>query len=123
MSEQSTPTTEAVTSLAEQVGQHHQVFGEPIQQGKTTLVPVAHVRAGGGLGGRGKRRPDQTNGGMGLVAWPVGAWAVHEDGATTWHSAVSVNRIVLGGQLVFAAAVVGVAALIARRGGARRRCR
>lgn len=106
---------DVVAALADRLGAH-QVFGPPVQQGGTTLVPVAKVRAGGGVGAR---RPDQ-GGGIGFVARPAGAWAIGEDGSVTWHPAVDVNRIVLGGQLALAAVLIAtaVATARARRGSA-----
>lgn len=106
-----TPTAEILTALADRLGEH-QVFGTPVTQGSTTLVPVARVRAGGGVGGRAKRRPEQAGGGVGLVARPAGAWAISEDGAVSWHPAVDVNRIVLGGQVALAAVLI---AAVSRR--------
>lgn len=88
-------------SLADRLGEN-QVFGEPVQQGSTTLLPVANIRYGSG-------GPN----GFGVEARPAGAFAVSADGSVAWHPAVSVNRIVWGGQL--ALAVVLVAAAIAFR--------
>ncbi len=110
--EDATTTANVVETLAGRLGQH-QFFGTPVQQGTTTLVPVAYVRAGGGLGGRGKRGPDRPNGGVGFVARPIGAWSISDDGSVGWHPAVNINRIVWGGQL--AAATVAVTVLLARR--------
>ncbi|MBK0865798.1 hypothetical protein INP57_03160 [Saccharopolyspora sp. HNM0986] len=89
-----------LADLARDLGPN-QVFGPVAQQGGTTLVPVAQVRASGGFGGR--KKP--VGGGGNIVARPVGAWSVTADGVE-WHAAVSVNRIVLGGQLAAAAALV-----------------
>lgn len=89
-----------LADLARNLGPN-QVFGPVAQQGGTTLVPVAQVRAGGGFGG--KKKP--VGGGGNIVAKPVGAWAVTADGVE-WHAAVSVNRVVLGGQLAAAAAMI-----------------
>lgn len=80
-----------VASLADRLGRD-QIFGPPVQQGGTTLVPVAKVHVGGGIG---SRHRDQ-GGDPGFVARPAGAWAIHEDGEVAWHPAVDVNRIVLG---------------------------
>lgn len=88
-----------------------QVFGEPVRQGGTTLVPVAEVRFGGGRGGGG----EGNGSGAGGVARPVGAFAVHEDGSAAWHPAVSVNRIVLGGQIALATVLVTAAIALGRR--------
>jgi len=78
-----------------------QVFGPVVEQSGTTLLPVAEIRAGGGLGGN--RSPQGAGGGV--VARPVGAWSIGADGVR-WHPAVSVNRIVLGGQVAAAAALI-----------------
>jgi hypothetical protein len=72
------------------------VFGPPAHSGGTTLVPVARVR-----------------GGVGLVARPVGAFAIGPDGRVAWHPVVDVNRIVLGGQLVLGAVLL--AAVLCRQ--------
>ena len=110
-----TPTADLVAALADRLGRD-QVFGTPVTQGTTTLVPVARVRAGGGLGGWAKRRPDQANGGVGLVARPAGAWKISEDGCVAWHPAVDVNRIVLGGQIALAAVLIAALTTRRRRG-------
>ncbi|QUH05122.1 hypothetical protein HUO13_33985 [Saccharopolyspora erythraea] len=96
--------------LSERLGRH-QVLGTPVQQGDTTLVPVADVRAGAGFG-RAKR---ELNGGGGVMARPAGAFGVSSDGKVAWHPAVDVNRIVLGGQLVFAAVAIAFAIAFRRR--------
>lgn len=107
------PTTDIVTALGDRLS-NHQWFGAPVQQGATTLVPVAYMRAGGGFGGRGAR-PGQRNGGGGFVVRPAGAWAIGEDGCVSWHAAVDVNRIVLGGQLALAAVLIAATAAALRR--------
>lgn len=85
----------------------HQVFGEPVVHGGSTLVPVAGVRTGAGLGGGRKHSC-----GGGADVRPAGAFCLRNEGVT-WHPAVDVNRVVLGGQL--AATVVGVAVAVALR--------
>ncbi|GAA4620549.1 hypothetical protein [Saccharopolyspora hordei] len=93
---------DVLATLADRLGEH-QVFGEPVQQGSTTLVPVANVRLGGGRG-----RGDVGRG-VGVVARPAGAFSVSADGTVAWHPAVNVNRIVWGGQLALAAVLITVA--------------
>ncbi|MER6991053.1 hypothetical protein ABT337_31455 [Saccharopolyspora hirsuta] len=88
-----------VAALADRLGEN-QVFGEPVQQGDTTLVPVASIRIGGGSG---------------VSVRPAGAFAVSADGSVAWHPAVSVNRIVWGGQLALAAVLVAVAIAFRRK--------
>lgn len=96
-----------IAALADRLPEN-QVFGPVVQQGETALLPVAEFRAGGGIGGR----SDPQGAGGGVLGRPVGAWAVTPEGVQ-WHPAVSVNRIVLGGQI--AAAVALVSAFIAFR--------
>lgn len=99
----SPPTVpDIASSLAERLGRG-QVFGPPVVQGDTTLLPVARVRSGGGSG----RGGDGDGGGAGISARPLGAFSLTADGRVSWHPVVDVNMIVLGGQL----AVVAIVAL------------
>jgi uncharacterized spore protein YtfJ len=98
------------------------VFGTPITQGGTIVLPVARI--GGGAGGGSGTGPAEagqenggTGGGLGLSAKPLGVFVVR-DGKVGWRPAVDVNRIVMGGQIVAVAALLVVRALIAARGAA-----
>jgi hypothetical protein len=95
-----------IATLAEQLGHEH-AFGPPVHNGGVTLVPVAAVRAGGGL------RP-RARSGAGMVTRPVGAFSIAADGTVAWHPAVDVDRIVLGGQLLVGV-VLAVALGLRRR--------
>jgi uncharacterized spore protein YtfJ len=66
------------------------VFGDPIENNGTTVVPVATVFGGGGGGG-----DNDNNGGLGfgLGAKPSGAYVI-KDGEVTWKPAVDVNRLI-----------------------------
>ena len=85
------------------------VFGDPIQQGAVTLIPVAWVSGGGGGGGGEGTAPEgaeRTSGtgkgygsGFGLRARPAGAFVLC-DGQVHWMPAVDVNRIILGAQVL-----------------------
>jgi uncharacterized spore protein YtfJ len=84
------------------------VFGEPIQQEGTTLVPAAWVSGGGGGGSgegpaaEGAKGADTARGqgsGFGVRARPAGVF-VMRNGKVSWTPAVDVNRIVLGAQVV-----------------------
>ncbi|MHA6795010.1 hypothetical protein ACVGVM_16075 [Pseudonocardia bannensis] len=110
------PLPDIVSTIADRLGRD-QVFGPPVERGGTTLVPVARVRAGAGTGGPRVGGPGSGSGG-GIVAKPVGAFSIGPGGKVAWHPAVDVNRIVLGGQLVFGAvvALAAVAGLRRRRG-------
>lgn len=75
------------------------VFGEPVEQGGTTVIPAATVIGAGGAGGGegmppgGEGEPG-TGAGMGyaLLAWPSGAYEVR-DGGARWVPALDVNRL------------------------------
>jgi len=64
------------------------VFGDPIREGDTTVIPVAKVRWGfGGGGGRSEATPQGgpaagTGGGGGVAAEPVGYLEIRAEGAT-----------------------------------------
>ena len=105
---------ELVADLAERL-REHQVFGPIVERDGVTLVPVAEVRGGGGIGGRGQADAG-GNGGFGLIAKPVGAWVI-DNGHVTWQPAVNVNRAILTGGAV---ATLG---LIALRSALRHRAR
>ncbi len=108
-------TADVLVKLAERL-RENQIFGPPVERGGTVLVPVAHVRGGGGLGGPVGRRPDQSNGGFGFVARPAGAWVVDDGGKVTWQPAVDVTRLAVAGQVLAVAAVVAISlALRGRR--------
>ncbi|MGP4015380.1 hypothetical protein [Saccharopolyspora sp. 5N708] len=109
MGEQS-DRADILETLAERLGKH-QVFGEPVQQGDTTLVPVASIRVGGGRRGR----PGDDGRGLGVVSRPVGAFSISADGEVGWHPAVNVNRIVWGGQLALATALIAFAIAFRRK--------
>jgi hypothetical protein len=84
------------------------VFGDPVQAGDVTLVPVA-VIAGGGGGG--SKSAAEAGAGFGLSAKPAGVFAV-SGGQVRWRPAVNVNRAILGGQIVGIAAIGVVGALV-----------
>lgn len=90
----------------------HAVFGEPIQQGDVTLIPVASVTYGFGSGqgwGRGKAEDAPADapvgegggagGGGGGMARPLGYIKIDANGAK-WEPAVDPSRIVVGGMVL-----------------------
>src|SRR5690242_3603211 len=113
MSESTTASDDALLQLADRL-RENQVFGPVVERNGVTVVPVAHVRGGGGLGGPGGRARHESNGGFGFTARPAGAWVIDRDGKVGWNPAVDVTRIALVGQLVTAAALL-LAALVVRR--------
>jgi uncharacterized spore protein YtfJ len=99
------------------------VFGEPIHQGDSIIIPVARVAHGGG-GGQGQSKRDQPEkggeegegggGGFGFTATPAGVFVL-KDGDAQWRPAVDVNRIVLGGQVVAVVLLLTLRAIFKRR--------
>lgn len=97
------------------------VFGDPVMQDGTTVLPVARVSAGGGAGtgGPGPHGERPGGGGYGLNVVPAGVFVIRDGGRVSWRPALDVNRVILGGQIV---AVVGLLVLrswLKRRGNAR----
>lgn len=96
-------------------------FGEPLHQGEVTIVPVARVVGGGGyghgdghIGATGSSAGSGSGGGLGVRVTPVGVYVV--DGASvTWQPALDLNRIILGGQVVGALAVLTFSVALRRR--------
>jgi uncharacterized spore protein YtfJ len=91
------------------------VFGEPIQQGNVTLIPVASITYGFGTGqgwGRGAKEGEQAatgapqegagaGGGGGGMARPLGYIKIDENGAK-WEPAMNMTLVSLGGMLMVA---------------------
>lgn len=96
------------------------VFGESYQVDGVTIVPVAALRGGGGGGGGEGTAPDGKgtgNGagmGFGVIARPVGVYAV-KNGEVSWEPAIDVTRVIIGGQLVALALVLTLRRLLKRR--------
>ncbi|RRO12907.1 hypothetical protein EIL87_24870 [Saccharopolyspora rhizosphaerae] len=101
---------DALDKLKDRLGDY-EIFGEAVREGDTTLVPVGEVQFGGGWSGQN----GENGGGGGVQARVIGAFSVKGDGTVTWHPAVSVNRIVWGGQLALATAIVACAIAFRRR--------
>jgi uncharacterized spore protein YtfJ len=87
------------------------VYGKPIERGDVTVIPAAAVQGGAG-GGAGIAPDGQDPGpgsgsgaGWGLRARPVGAYVVR-DGDVRWETALDLNRVILGGQVVAVAALL-----------------
>lgn len=92
------------------------VFGDPVDKGGMTLIPVASVMggAGGGEGGEGEQQG--TGAGFGVRARPVGAYVVRGD-SVQWQPAFDLMRVIMGGMALAALAtvVVGMLGLFRRR--------
>lgn len=99
------------------------VYGEPVVAGDVTLIPVARLIGGSGYGdGDGqwqKEGEDESGtgsgsgGGYGVLAAPVGVYTVRGS-EVTWQPALDLNRVILGGQLVGALALLIIARLVGR---------
>jgi uncharacterized spore protein YtfJ len=110
---QATEDTRVLDTLREAVdgASAGRVFGEPVAQGGVVLLPVAKVAGGGGGGGGTGPAQDSSaeasgsGGGFGTSAKGLGVFAL-KDSKVSWHPAIDVNRIVLGGQIVAVVALL-----------------
>jgi uncharacterized spore protein YtfJ len=78
-----------------------QVFGKPVEREGVTVIPVATVIGGGGAGGGTDRSAEGGEGsglGFGLVARPVGAFEVRDDGVR-WRPAIGPTQLLAWGLL------------------------
>jgi uncharacterized spore protein YtfJ len=103
----------AVANTAEKV------YIEPIRQDGLTVIPAASVGGGGGGGGGSGGPEGQPPGsgegaGFGLKAKPAGAFVIKQ-GKVHWQSAIDVNRVILGGQIVAVTALLVARAIILGR--------
>jgi uncharacterized spore protein YtfJ len=80
------------------------VYGKPYERDGVVVIPAAVVQGGGG-GGGGEGPDAGGGGGFGIRARPAGAYVIRE-GRVEWQPALDVNRIVLGGQLLVALALL-----------------
>jgi len=123
---QTTHDTDVLAGLREVVGQAdaRKVFGTPVTQDGTVVLPVAKVGGGGGGGGgtgpADEGQPAGTGGGFGMSAKALGVYVLR-DGQVKWLPAVDVNKIVLGGQLVAVVGLLVVRAVLQSRTAARER--
>jgi uncharacterized spore protein YtfJ len=71
------------------------VFAKPVEAGGVTVIPAAVVMGGGGAGGSNGAGPEvNEGGGLGLYAFPVGAYVVR-DGRVRWKPAVDVGWVMV----------------------------
>jgi uncharacterized spore protein YtfJ len=99
-----------VLSGAQDAMTARRVFGDPVELGGVTIIPVARVRGGGGGGAN---QGDRGGVGFGINARPAGVYVVSR-GTVVWRPAIDVNRIILGGQLVAVAAIWALRPLLFR---------
>jgi uncharacterized spore protein YtfJ len=123
-----------VTEAARDALTVRRVFGEPVAHGDVTVIPVARVRGGHGIGfwsgalrsggaqvagedgphGPRGGRGDGGAGGLGVDVRPAGVYVIHGEDAE-WHPALDVTRIALGGQAVAVVAILAATRLARRR--------
>ena len=108
MTEEENGTGDILLKLAARL-REDQIFGPPVERGGVTVVPVAKIQAGGGLGrARERSQHKASGGGFGFVAQPIGAWVVEDSGSVRWRPAVDVTRIALGAQFLAGLLVIGL---------------
>jgi uncharacterized spore protein YtfJ len=90
------------------------VYGEPVERDGVTLVPAAAVRGGGGGGGGGDAESGGAGTGFGLSGRPVGAYVI-ADGEAYWEPVIDRTRVILGVQVVVAAALILLAVVLGRQ--------
>jgi uncharacterized spore protein YtfJ len=92
------------------------VFGDPFEKDGVTVIPAARVQ--GGAGGGGGEAPDGKGMGSGsgfaINARPAGAFVINGEDVQ-WRPAVDVNKIILGGQLIAAAALLLAGSVVRAR--------
>jgi uncharacterized spore protein YtfJ len=90
---------ETIDAARESLGARR-VYGEPYERNGVTVIPAASIQGGAG-GGSGEEPDGKTGGGsgFGLQARPVGAYVIRGD-EVAWESALDLNRVILGGQVV-----------------------
>ena len=95
------------------------VFGAPIERDGMTVVPVAKVQGGGGAGGGGATQGQHageagSGAGVGVMAKPLGVFVIR-DGKVSWQPALDLNKVILGGQVVLALALLVLRTYIKKR--------
>jgi len=92
---------ELLTQAREALGARRE-YAEPYERNGVVVIPVSQVRGGGGGG---TDHEGDGGGGFGLTARPSGAWVIRGDDVS-WRPAVDPVRLLLGLELVAAAALV-----------------
>jgi uncharacterized spore protein YtfJ len=93
------PDIDAMLAGAREAMTVSRVFGEPIERGEVTIIPVAQVQGGGGGGGD---REQGAGGGFGLRTRPVGAFVIRGD-SVEWKPSIDLGRALSALGLVSAA--------------------
>jgi uncharacterized spore protein YtfJ len=98
--------SQIVQRLAERVGADARaaaVFGEPVERGEITVIPVAKARFGFGGGSGGEPGSQGTGGGGGSIVSPVGFIEIRHGSARFVHARdlrLEALRLVVGAALI-----------------------
>lgn len=115
---QTTGVQDITARIRELIGTH-KVFGEPIEQDGTIVIPVAKVSGGGGGGsGNDPEKGQGFGGGLGWGSRPTGVYLLRA-GEVVWKPAVDVNRVVLAAAAVLITALWTIRAAITTCSGRR----
>ena len=136
MNEPVTGNVNLPTESAREALTVRRVFGEAYEHDGALVIPVAKIMGGSGMGfgsgatseqsgeeptvsstpGHHPTADEGSGGGGGFVvrARPVGAYVVRE-GKVQWQPAMDLNRIILGGQILGAIAVVSLSWALSKR--------
>lgn len=104
-------TLDQLTHTAQETLTVRRVFGEAYTVDGATVIPVATVMGGSGLGFGAGYNTDQTpdgeggGGGFGARTKPMGVYVVRGQ-SVEWQPTLDLNRIILGGQAVGAIAIL-----------------
>jgi uncharacterized spore protein YtfJ len=94
------------------------VFGQPYERDGVMVVPVAALRGGAGGGSSETEESDGKEqegegGGFALAARPVGVYVINGD-KVRWEPAVDLTRVIVGGQVLGAVALLVLRQLVKR---------
>jgi uncharacterized spore protein YtfJ len=90
------------------------VYGDPYERNGIAVIPAAAIQGGGGGGGGEEDGRTGGGGGFGVRARPVGAYVIRGE-EVYWESALDLNRVILGGQLLALAALLVIRSIARRR--------
>jgi uncharacterized spore protein YtfJ len=93
------------------------VFGEPIEKDGLTIIPVAKISGGGGGGGgQGDDGSGGSGVGYGLQSQPLGVYVI-KDGKLSWQPSIDVNKVIMGGQILVAVALIVLGTVLKAKAG------
>ncbi len=117
------PDLDRLTDAVKDTFTVRRVFGEPIENDGSLVIPVARLSGGSGIGfgsGTSKASDDEDGdssadtgpetgegggGGFGVTAKAEGVYVIR-DGNARWEPALDVNRLAVGGMLLGAVSII-----------------